>query len=334
MSSPRPRPQMRELSLVEAANEGFVEEMRRDPSVVIIGEDVRIGLYGFTAGLVEEFGDRRIFDTPISEAGFSGLAIGSALGGLRPVVDLMISSFIYLALDQIINNAAKMRYMYGGQVKVPIVFWALTGARGSTGAQHADAAYGVLLNIPGLKIVVPSTPADVKGLLKAAIRDDDPVMFFQPVGLGRQRGPVPDGDVVVPIGKANVRREGSDVTVVALGAMVPRALKVAEEQANKGVSVEVIDLRTIIPLDLETIASSVRKTGRLVAVDETRTTGGVAGEVLAAVMNELSGGPRIVGVRLGAADTPIPFSPPLELAALPDEARIAAAIEKVLRAST
>lgn len=324
---------MRDLSLVEAANEAFVEEMRRDERVVLLGEDVSIGLYGFTAGLVEEFGDKRIVDTPISEAGFSGLAIGAALGGLRPVVDLMISSFMYLAMDQIINNAAKMRYMYGGQVSVPAVFWALTGARGSTGGQHADAAYGVLLNVPGIKVVVPSTPADVKGLLKAAIRDDDPVFFFQPVGLGRQRGPVPDGDHVVPIGEANVRRAGSDVTLVAAGAMVPRALKVADSFAEDGLSLEVIDLRTIVPMDMETVCSSVRKTRRLVAVDETRTTGGVASAVLAAALNALGGSVAFSGAAVGTADTPMPFSPPLERAVLPDEDRIAGAVRSVLETS-
>jgi pyruvate dehydrogenase E1 component beta subunit len=319
-----------DLSLVEAANQAFVEEMRRDPRVVLLGEDVRIGLYGFTAGLVEEFGERRIVDTPISEAGFSGLAIGAAIGGLRPVVDLMISSFMYLAMDQIINNAAKMRYMSGGKVGIPMVFWALTGARGSTGGQHADAAYGLLLNVPGLKVVVPSTPSDVKGLLKAAIRDDDPVLFFQPVGLGRQRGEVPDGDHVVPLGRANILRPGTDVTVVACGAMVPRAMKVADQLGREGISVEVVDLRTVIPLDRSTIVQSVRKTGRLVAVDETHVTGGVASEILATVTDALSGEMRFRGTRVGALDTPIPFSPPLEKTVIPDEARIETAIRQML----
>jgi pyruvate dehydrogenase E1 component beta subunit len=336
MASPdteRSTPQPRELTLVEAANEAFVEEMRRDSRVILLGADVRVGIYGITAGIVDEFGPRRIFDTPLSEAGVSGLAVGAAIGGLRPIVDLMISSFVYLTLDQIINNAAKAHYMFGGQVCVPMVVWALTGARGSTGAQHADSPYAMFMNVPGLKVVVPSNAADVKGLLKSAIRDDNPVVFFQPIALSRQRGVIPEGEHLVPLGQAAVPRSGTDVSIVAAGAMVPPALRAADDLANEGLSVEVVDLRTIAPLDRDTILRSVRKTGRLVAVDESHRTGGVASEVLALVGDAETAARHPVPKmsRLGTADTPIPFSPALEAHVLPNAATIADAVRALTR---
>jgi pyruvate/2-oxoglutarate/acetoin dehydrogenase E1 component len=320
---------VRGMSLVEAANQAFAEEMRRDESVILLGEDVRIGLYGFTAGLVEEFGEERILDMPLSEAGFAGLAIGAALAGLRPIVDFMISTFMYLSLDQIINNATKMRYMYGGQVSVPIVFWALTGARGSTGAQHADAPYGLLMGVPGLRIAVPASPADTKGILKAAVRCDDPVLVLQPTGLGRMRAEAPPDDYVAEIGKPAVLRSGTDVTAVTFGAMVPKTLEAATRLAAEGVQVEVIDLRWLAPLGVDEIATSVEKTKRLVVVDEAHREGGASAEVLARICEHMDGQP-FRAKRVTAPDAPIPFSPALESEVIPSTDQVVTACRSLM----
>jgi acetoin:2,6-dichlorophenolindophenol oxidoreductase subunit beta len=307
-----------------------MEEMERDPLTFLMGEDVVISAFGSTRGLFERFGAERVRDTPISEAGFVGAAVGAAMAGLRPICEIEIAPFIYCAFDQIVNQAAKLRYMSGGQARLPITFRTLYGAAGGAAAQHSETVYPHLLSVPGLKIVVPSGPADMKGLLKSAIRDDNPVVVFEHAALGRSREEVPEGDYLVPIGKAAVKREGGDVTVVAIGAMVPRAMAVAARLANDGIQAEVVDPRTLAPLDEETLLASLGKTNRMVIVDEAHLRGGAASEIAATMMErgfDLLDAPI---KRVAALDVPIPFSKPLEAAVIPDERRIEAGIRAVL----
>src|SRR5262245_47639083 len=272
----------RELTYRQAINEALRLEMRRDPTVILLGEDVAGapgrddpdmadawgGVLGVTKGLIGEFGPERVRDTPISESAFIGAAIGAAATGLRPVVELMFVSFAGVCWDQIVNQAAKLRYMFGGKARVPVTIRTTIGAGMGAAAQHSDSVYSIFAHYPGLKCVIPATPADAKGLLAASIRDDDPVIFFENKVLYDTKGPVPEGEFVIPLGQANVVRPGTDVTIVALSRMVHVALEAAELLAGRGIDVEVIDPRTIVPLDEETILASVRKTGRLVVVDE------------------------------------------------------------------
>jgi pyruvate dehydrogenase E1 component beta subunit len=312
-------------------NEGLFEAMRRDPSVIVIGEDIAGGAglgepiegamggtFGVTKGLLEEFGSGRVRDTPISEAGFVGAGVGAALAGLRPVVDLMWASFAPYCFDQIFNQAAKMRYMFGGQTNVPMVLRMAVGAGLRAGGQHSDTLYGLFAQIPGLKVVVPSTPADAKGLLLAAIADDNPVVFLEHMSLYRTTGPLPAEPYELPIGRASIIRAGDDVTLIAAGSTVSLALQAAEQLEDmEGVSAEVIDLRTISPLDVETLTVSVARTGRAVVIDESPPRCGIASEVAAVVTEAVFDRLQSPIARVTAANSPVPFSPPLEDAYLP-----------------
>jgi pyruvate dehydrogenase E1 component beta subunit len=320
----------RTLSYLQALNEALREEMSRDEKVLIMGEDVRVGgALGILTGLADEFGHDRVRDTPISEAAFVGAAIGLAIGGYRPVVDLMFSPFIWCAMDQCCNQAAKWRYMTGGQISLPIVYRLATGQLGGEGAaQHTCSIYSQFMQVPGLKIAIPSTPHDAKGLLKTAIRDADPVLFFEVTRLNGTKGPVPDRDYTVPLGAASVVREGSDITVVGIGYMVGEAFRAAELLADEGISVEVVDPRTLVPLDLDTIVGSVRKTHRLVVADEATPMASAASEIVAGVVERALEYLDAHPARVCALNVPTPFSPPLEQAVLPDAERIVAAVRE------
>jgi pyruvate/2-oxoglutarate/acetoin dehydrogenase E1 component len=321
---------MAQLTYLQAIRQALTEEMERDPATFIMGEDVVLSAFGSTRGLFERFGAERVRDTPISEAGFVGAAVGAAMAGMRPICEIEIAPFIYCAFDQIVNQAAKLRYMSGGQARLPITFRTLYGAAGGAAAQHSETVYPHLLPVPGLKIVAPSGPADMKGLLKSAIRDDNPVIVFEHAALGRSREEVPDGDFLVPLGKASVKREGKDVTVVAIGAMVPRAMAVANRLARDGIEAEVVDPRTLAPLDEQALLNSLGKTNRMVIVDEAHLHGSAASEIAATMVEkgfDLLDAPIR---RVAALDVPIPFSRPLEAAVLPDERRIEEAIRAVL----
>jgi acetoin:2,6-dichlorophenolindophenol oxidoreductase subunit beta len=313
-------------NFVQAINQALFEEMERDPLTFVLGEDVVLSAFGATKGLIDKFGPKRVRNTPIAEAGFVGAAVGAAMAGTRPICEVEFASFFYCAFDQVCNQAAKLRYMSGGQARLPLTFRCVFGAMGGAAAQHSETVYAQFLSVPGLKIVVPSGPADMKGLLKSSIRDDNPVIVFEHGGLGRLREEIPTGDYLVPLGKAAVKRAGDNVTVVAIGAMVPKALKVADKLGKENISVEVVDPRTLMPLDEETILASVEKTNRAVVVDEGHLRGGAATDIAAMIGEKgfdfLDGPVK----RVTSLDVPIPFSPPLEKAAIADEARIEAAI--------
>src|SRR6201993_2176146 len=249
-------------NFVQAINQALFEEMERDPLTFLMGEDVVLGPFGATRGLLQKFGPKRVRNTPISEAGFVGAAVGAAMAGTRPICEVEFASFFYCAFHQVCNQAAKLRYMSGGQAKLPITFRAVFGAMGGAAAQHSETVYAQFLSVPGLKLVVPSGPSDMKGLLKSAIRDNNPVIVFEQGALGRLKEDIPAGEHLVPLGKAAIKRPGENVTVIAIGAMVPKALKVADKLAKENISVEVLDPRTLIPLDEETILSSIAKTNR------------------------------------------------------------------------
>jgi pyruvate/2-oxoglutarate/acetoin dehydrogenase E1 component len=321
---------MPQVRFIEAINQALSEEMERDPLTFVMGEDVVLSAFGATKGLIDKFGPKRVRNTPIAEAGFVGAAVGAAMAGTRPICEVEFASFFYCAFDQVCNQAAKLRYMSGGQANLPLTFRCVFGAMGGAAAQHSETVYAQFLSVPGLKLVVPSGPADMKGLLKSAIRDDNPVIVFEHGRLGRLREEIPAGDYLVPLGKAAVKREGENVTVVAIGAMVPRALSVAEKLAKENISVEVIDPRTLIPLDEEAILSSVEKTNRVVVVDEGHLRGGAAADIAAIIADKGFDFLDAPVKRVTALDVPIPFSPPLEKAAIPDDARIEAAIRDLI----
>jgi pyruvate dehydrogenase E1 component beta subunit len=304
--------------------------MREDENVVVIGEDVGRSVIGATRGLVAEFGDQRVRNTPISEATFVGACVGAAAVGLRPVVDLMVGSFFYVAMDQLADQAAKLRYMSGGQVDLPIVYFTATGPSGSAAAQHSENPHPMLMNVAGLKIVMPSTPYDAKGLMVSAIRDPNPVVYLQDFVLGGTKGPVPEGAYSVPIGVGDIKRSGTDVTVVAIGAMVPKALRVARELEATGTSVEVIDPRTLVPLDKDLILESVSRTGRLVLADNGRLTCSAASETVAMVVEANFSALKSAPQRVAWEDFPVPFSPPLEARILVQDDDIRAAILRTL----
>lgn len=315
------------ITMREAIKTALAEEMRRDPSVFLLGED--IGAYGgtlqITAGLYDEFGGERVIDTPLSEVAITGAAIGASLMGMRPVLELMFADFLPLASDQIVNNAAKMCYAYNGEKSVPIVIRAPYGAGSRSGMHHSQNLESWFAATPGLKVVMPSNAADAKGLLKAAIRDNNPVIFLEHKMLLGARSPAPEGDHIVPIGKAAVPREGTDLTIVCCGSMVPKALKAAEALEKEGISAEVVDLRTIRPLDEEAILASVKKTHRLLITHEANKTGGIGGEVAALVAEKAMGFLDAPIVRVCAPDTPVPFSPTMEDFYIPSAERIIAA---------
>lgn len=321
------------MTFAEAIRDAMAEEMRRNKTVFLIGEDVRSRTYTVRSaevGLWKEFGDWRIINTPISESAFVGASTAAAATGMRPIVYLMFSDFMYVAMDQIVNQTAKMRYMFGGKAKVPIVFRASIGAGRSAAAQHSQSAYSVFLNIPGLKNVVPSTPYDAKGLLKTAIRDDNPVLFFEHAGLMAMKGPIPDQEYLIPFGVADIKRQGSDITIVAIGMMVHKALSAATTLIKEKISVEVLDPRTLVPFDKRTLLDSVKKTGRLLIIDECPHRGSAASEIAAIMVEEAFDYLDAPIKRLGAPNTPVPFSPPLENYYLPNENKIVKAVKEVI----
>lgn len=318
---------MAEQTFLDAIRLGLAEEMRRDSAVYLFGEDVALGgPFGVTRGLAEEFGAHRMVNTPISEGTVMGLAIGAATAGLRPIVEIMFIDFITLALDQLVNHAAKLHYMSGGQLQIPLTVRVQCGISGAMGAHHSQNLEAWLTHVPGLKVVMPSNPADAKGLLKTAIRDDNPVVFVEHRGLYRSTGPVTDADVALPIGQANILRRGDRVTVVALANMVGPVLAAAEELASEGVSAEIIDPRTLSPLDVETIADSVKKTSRLIVVHEAVEQSGIGAEIVARVQQEAFYYLDSPILRLAAPFAPVPASPNLEREFLPNKERIAAAV--------
>jgi pyruvate/2-oxoglutarate/acetoin dehydrogenase E1 component len=314
----------RVASYRDALNEALREEMERDETIILIGEDIgRGGAFGVTGDLVNRFGVDRVIDAPISENGFVGLAVGAAMTGLRPVVELMFMDFITLAMDQIVNHAAKVHYMYAGQFAVPMVVRAPAGAGRGYGASHSQSLESWLLSVPGLKVVAPSDPADAKSLLKRAIRDDDPVLFIENKLLYPKLGPVPDDSELVPLGKAKIRLPGHELTLASYGRMVDLSLEAADILAAEGLSCEVIDLRTLKPLDLGTLVGSVRRTGRFVCVEE--GTGGVGAEVCTQVVEHCTDVLRGGVLRVAARDVPIPSAGPLERQVIPQLADILAA---------
>jgi acetoin:2,6-dichlorophenolindophenol oxidoreductase subunit beta len=314
----------RELTMAQAVNEALAEELRRDPTVFLIGEDVAEAGHPFKvlAGLVDEFGPQRVIDSPISEAGISGLGLGAAMTGMRPVVDIMFGDFLTLVMDQVVNQAAKIHYMSGGSLKAPLTVRTTLGASRRSGAQHSQSLHAWVAHIPGLKVCLPSTPADAKGLLKAAIRDDNPVVIFEDKMMYSLKGDVPEGDHVVPLGVADVKREGDDVTIVATSSMVQVALAAAVELEREGVSAEVVDPRTIAPLDRETIVASAKKTGRAIVVDEGHQSYGASAEIAAVIAEDAFWHLDAPVARLGAMDVPIPFSPVLEDETVPTPERV------------
>jgi pyruvate dehydrogenase E1 component beta subunit len=339
----------RELDFAGAVNEALRQVMARDETVIVLGEDVGVygGIFGCTKGLLEEFGEKRVKDTPISESAILGAAIGAALGGLRPVVEIMFIDFIGLAMDQIFNQLAKIRYMFGGFMKAPVVIRTSCGSRypfTSGAAQHSQCLEAWFMHVPGLKVVVPSTPYDGKGLLISALRDNDPVLFIEHklmyyarrMPTLREKYPsiichVPEEEYVIPFGQADIKREGRDVTVVATMMMVHKALNVANDLAKQGIDVELIDPRTLIPLDKQAIIASVRKTGRVVIASEDCKTGGVASEIASVIMEEAFDYLDAPIQRVSALDVPIPYSPVLEGIAIPQEKNIVNAIKRIVR---
>jgi len=323
---------MRTLTFAGALNEALKQEMKRDPMVFVAGEDVGRygGIYGVTAGLVDEFGTKRVRDTPITESAIIGLSVGAAAAGLRPVVELMFIDFIGVCMDQLFNQAAKMKYMFGGKATLPLVLRGTMGAGHRAAAQHSQCLEAWFMHVPGLKVVVPSTPADAKGLLVTAIRDDNPVVFLENKLLYGTEGDVPEGDYTIPFGVADIKRKGKDVTVVATMQMVGRALNVAKELEKEGLDIEVIDPRTLTPLDDKTIIESVKKTHRCVIVTEEVGHAGSAAEIAARVADKafdyLNAGVK----RVCAPFTPVPFSGVLEDEYVPSEAKIMSAIKEVL----
>ena len=327
---------MKEVTFTEALNEALREEMRRDERVIVIGEDVQLGYSGLggvfmvTAGLMKEFEPERVRDTPISEEGFVGAAIGAAIGGMRPVAEVMYADFLMCCMNQIVNHAAKLRYCSGGQLKVPVVIRTMIGQGRGVGSDHSQAPIPWFINVPGLKVVAPSTPYDAKGLLKSSIRDDSPVIFFESFLLYRMKGPVPEEEYTIPLGRADVKREGKDLTIVAISSMVPRALSAAERLQKDGIEVEVVDPRTLNPLDKETIINSVKKTSRLITVENSVKTCGVGAEIASMIVEEVFDHLDAPVIRVAAPPIPAPVAPTLERVTIPTEEDIVAAVRKIL----
>ena len=315
---------MREIAFGEAIREAIHEEMERDENVIVMGEDVGEygGLQGVTTGLLKRFGSNRVLETPVSECAVIGAAVGAALRGFRPVIEIGIADILAVAMDQIVNSAAKMTYFYCGQSSVPLVIRALSGESGGGGPQHSQCPEVWFAHVPGLKVVMPSTPRDAKGLMKASIRDNNPVIFFENKSLFRTRGPVPEGEFVIPLGQSEIRKSGTDITIIAIGAMVKKSLWVAEKLQQEGISVEVLDPLTLKPLDKKAIIKSVRKTGRALIVHEAHKIGGLGAEIAALLVEEVYGYLKAPILRLGAQDAPIPCSPPMINLVIPNEEKI------------
>ena len=322
----------REISLAQAVNEALAEELRRDPAVFLIGEDVAEAGTPFkvTSGLVEEFGPERVLDSPISEAGITGIGLGAAMTGMRPVVDIMFGDFLTLVMDQLANQAAKVHYMSGGRLQAPLTLRTTLGATRRSAAQHSQSLHAWVAHVPGLKVALPSTPYDAKGLLKTAIRDDNPVVFFEDKMMFAVKGPVPDGEYTIPFGVADVKREGEDVTIVATSSMVYVALEAAEQLAEEGVSAEVVDPQTLVPLDRETLVASAKKTGRVVVVDEGHTSYGASAELAAVIAEDAFYWLEAPVRRAAAMDVPVPFSPVLEDQTVPTPDSVASISKSLL----
>ena len=336
----------RVLSGAAAINETIRQTMEFDQSVIVIGEDIAGGAglggknegamggsFGVTRGLIEQFGPTRVRDTPISEAAIAGIAIGGAAAGLRPIVDMMWSSFTPLVFDQIFNQAAKMRYMFGGQVKVPVVFRMAMGAGLGAAGQHSDTLYSLFTHIPGLKVVVPSSPYDAKGLLTAAVADNNPVLFFEHMGLYGMKEEVPESSYVIPLGDAKIVRDGTDITVIAISMMVNKALNAADQLRERNISIEVIDPRTLSPIDNNKICRSARKTGRVIIVDESPPRCSIAADIAAMVSESTFDSLKAPVKRVTSPHSPVPLSPPLEEAYIPSVQRIIAAAEELTSTS-
>jgi acetoin:2,6-dichlorophenolindophenol oxidoreductase subunit beta len=325
---------MQQVGMGQAVNQALREEMLRDDKVFLAGEGIGVGIYDSpmlpTYGLLKEFGPGRVKDTPVSEAAIAGLAVGAAEAGLRPVVEIMYNPFFTLASDMIVNHAAKLRYLSGGKSTFPLVVRMKTGAGFGAGCQHSHNLEAWVAHCPGLKVVMPATPADAKGLLKSAIRDLNPVVFIEDMMLYFAPAPVPEEEYLIPIGKADLKRQGKDVTVVTWSKMLGVALKSAEQLAREGIDVEIVDLRTLAPMDKETLLASVRKTGRLVVLHEATRTGGFAGEVAAVVMEEAFASLKAPLRRVTGPDIPVPASPPLERFYIPNEEQLIAAVKEIL----
>ncbi|MBT8267237.1 MAG: pyruvate dehydrogenase complex E1 component subunit beta [Bacteroidia bacterium] len=323
---------MRTIQFREAIAEAMSEEMRRDESIYLMGEEVAEynGAYKASKGMLDEFGEKRVIDTPIAELGFAGIAIGSTMTGNRPIVEYMTFNFSLVGIDQIINNAAKIRQMSGGQFKCPIVFRGPTGSAGQLAATHSQAFESWFANTPGLKVIVPSNPYDAKGLLKSAIRDDDPVIFMESEQMYGDKGEVPDGEYILPIGVAEIKRAGNDVTVVSFGKIIKEAYKAADELEKEGISCEVIDLRTVRPLDIDAVINSVKKTNRLVILEEAWPFGNVSTEITFQVQSKAFDYLDAPIVKINTADTPAPYSPQLFEEWLPNYQEVIKAVKKVM----
>ena len=321
----------REISFREAIIEATREEMEYDETVFLMGEDVGAsgGVFKCSEGLFETFGGDRVRDTPIAEAGYIGLGVGAAMTGMRPVAELMFGDFSLLTMDQLVNQAAKIRYMSGGQCKVPYTVRLSMGAGRSSAAQHSQSLHAMFCHIPGLKVAIPSCPRDAKGLLKTAIRDDNPVLFFEDKMMYNEVGPVPDEEYLLPFGEAEIKRAGDDVTIVATSSMVGVALKAADLLAADGISAEVVDPLTLVPLDKDALIASVRKTGFAVVVDEGVQRFGVTGEIASMLSEEAFDYLDAPVARIGAAEVPVPFSPTMEFGTIPDEERVAATVHSL-----
>ncbi|WP_436373922.1 alpha-ketoacid dehydrogenase subunit beta [Cytobacillus sp. BC1816] len=325
---------VREITYLEAVREAMSQEMRQNDDVFILGEDIGVygGAFGVTRGMIEEFGPERVRNTPISEAAIAGAAVGSALTGMRPILELQFSDFITIAMDQIVNQAAKTRYMFGGKGKVPMVLRTPAGSGTGAAAQHSQSLEAWMAHIPGLKVVQPSTAYDVKGLLKAAIDDDNPVIFYEHKLLYKTSSHVPEEAYSIELGKADIKREGTDVTIVATAIMVHKALEAASELEKEGISAEVIDPRTIVPLDKETIINSVKKTGRLIVVHEAVQRGGIGGEIVSVIAESEAFDYLDSPIkRLGGKEVPIPYNPKLEKAAIPQVPDIIEAVKETVK---
>ncbi len=323
---------MREITYAEALNEALRECLNEDERVVLLGEDIGDygGIFQVTAGLLDEFGPERVMDTPISEAGFVGGCVGAALTGMRPVVEIMFIDFTTVCMDMIINQMAKMHYMFGGKGTVPMVLRVNVGAGRGAAAQHSQSFQNFFMHIPGLYVATPSSPYDAKGLMIEAIKNDNPVVFVEHKKLYAEKGPVPEATYSIPFGEADIKQEGEDITIVATHAMVLRSLKAAEEAANDGIQVEIVDPRTLTPLDKDAILKSVKKTGRLIVADESHKTCGVASEISALVAEEAIFHLKGPVLRVCSPDTPVPFSPALEQAYIPGEKDLLSAVRRLM----
>ncbi len=321
---------MAKKRMIQAINEALDGEMAKDPKVVVFGEDVEISLFGDTSGLKDKHGAHRVRNMPISETVMSGMAVGAAAAGYKVVCHMMFGNFMYTGFDSIANQASKLRYMTAGQIALPIVYMGVFGGGRSAAAQHSDAMHPMIMNLGGIKVALPATPADAMGLLRSAIHDPNPVMFLQAAGRGGEQGEVPDGDHVIKLGKASTVQEGDDVTVVAIGAMVRPAMRAAQELARSGIGVELIDPRTVVPLDSATIFGSVRKTGRLVVVDEARDMCSAASHIAAICADQCFDALKAPIRRVTVPDVALPYSPPLEKALLPNVVSISDAVRRLL----